>query len=116
MNVSVNSLYVVDCLHHVHLTHQLFGLPVQAGHMTSPATKQQVSGIEGTHTYKTSDFPGLKQLITMNLPSKSSSNNKSTNRISGVLAQKTVNKQNMKLTAQSCCNPVGKAQTETGSG
>ena len=36
-------LYIIDRLHHVNFTHQLFGLPVYTSYMASPPTKQKVA-------------------------------------------------------------------------
>ena len=41
-------LYVIDRLHHIYLTRQLFGLPVYTSNVASSATKQQVT--EGKKT------------------------------------------------------------------
>ena len=41
-------LHIIHRLHHVYLTHKLFGLPVYTGNMASPPTKHQVTEVKRT--------------------------------------------------------------------
>ena len=42
-------LYIIDRLHHVYLTHELFGLPVYTSDVASPSTEQQLTKGKKTH-------------------------------------------------------------------
>lgn len=41
-------LHIIDRLHHIYLTHQLFRRPVYTSNMASPPTKQQVTEVKRT--------------------------------------------------------------------
>lgn len=45
-----NLLYIVNCFHHIYLTHKLFGLPVNTSHMTSLPTEHEVTDVKRTHS------------------------------------------------------------------
>lgn len=41
-----NVLYIINCFHHIYLTHELFGMPVNTSHMASLPTKHKMTEVK----------------------------------------------------------------------